>query len=275
MKSITWKAVVLGVWKTTNDRHLGLIAAGVAFFTMFAIFPALAAVIAIWGFWADPAVILAELESVRKLLPPEAFDLLQQQILDLVYANDSKIGWTTVLPLMVALWSARAGVAAMVQGLNAIHGVPNRNGLGDLVLSLVLTVALVGVSLVALVAVIVLPLVVAFVPLGPFAAQVLPLAKWSVMPAVVVFGLGLIYRFGPNRDPDHALKITPGIVLSLVLWLAASEAFSLYLTNFGNYNRVYGSIGAVIALLTWFYLSAYAVLLGAALNSTLAGLRRP
>lgn len=256
-----------------DDRRIGLISAGVAFFAMFAIFPAVAAVIALWGFFSDPLVVVAQLETARGFLPAAAYDVLERQILALIEANDSTLGWATLVSFAVAFWSARAGVAAIVQGINAIFSVPNRAGFGHLVQSLIMTLALIGVALVALTAVIVLPLVLAFAPLGPFEAQLIQLVKWSVSPLVVIFGIGLVYRFGPNLHRRRQGWLTPGLALALLLWLGASSGLSVYLTNFGNYNEVYGSIGAVIALLMWFYLSAYAVLLGAALNAALIEMR--
>lgn len=261
------------VTKHLEPINLQLISAGVAFFCFLAIFPALAAVIAIWGFVADPAVIIVQLETIQDFLPAEAFDLLQAQVNALIAANDSTLGWATTISLAVALWSARAGVAAIIQGINAIFGVPDRSGVGHLLLSILLTLVLVAVVLVALLAVIVVPLVLAFVPLGPIESTLIWLAKWSVSPLIIIFGTGLIYRYGPNLKRRRPGWVTHGLGVALAIWLVASVAFSFYLTNFHTYNQVYGSIGAVIALLMWFYISAYAVLIGAALNATIADRR--
>ncbi|MDR5652385.1 YihY/virulence factor BrkB family protein [Ruixingdingia sedimenti] len=261
------------VWRLMGSRHLGLISAGVAFFGILAVFPALAALIAIWGFFADPLEVSRQLQELAEFLPAEAFDILRNQTEALVQANTSRFGWTTALSLGAALWSARAGVAALVQGINAIFGLENRGGVLHQVTALVLTVAFVGSALMALAAGIVLPVVLAFVPLGPFEAGLITLVQWAIAPAATVLGIGMAYRYGPNVPGARPRLFSPGLWLAVALWLAASQAFSVYLTNFGNYNQIYGSIGAVVALMMWLYISAYAVLIGAALNAALAARR--
>lgn len=266
----SWKRAVTGVWRLSGERPLGLIAAGVGFFAMFAIFPAVAALVALWGFWADPALIDQQMEDLTRLLPPDAFALLNGQVEALIAANVSTVGWTTAISTGAALWSARAGVGALIEGINAVHGTRNRGGVLHAIASLLMTLVLVGVVIVALAAVIVLPVVLAFFPLGGFAGFALNLAKWALVLLVVGFGIGLIYRYGPNIEGQRPPFLSPGLVFSVLLWAGMSLLFSRYFGNFGSYNRIYGSIGAVIALLMWFYLSAYVVMLGAALNAVLA-----
>lgn len=236
---------------------------------MLAIFPGLAALVALWGFVADPAVVADSLSDSAEFLPPAAFDVLQAQVGDLVTATPAQLGWTTALSLGAALWSARAGMAALVQGINATFGLENRSGAMHQLMALALTLALVGAALMALAAGIVVPIVLAFAPLGPFEAGLVTLARWSIAPLVTVLGIGMVYRYGPNVRGPRPPLLSTGLLVAVVLWLAASEGFSIYLVNFDSYNKVYGSIGAVIALLMWFYLSAYAILVGAAVNAVL------
>ncbi len=261
------------VWHATDDRHLGLIAAGVAFYAMLAIFPGMAATIAIWGVFADPVVIRDYLTSVRDLVPDAAYGILEAQLNALLSANSSTLGWTTAVSLVVALYSVHSGVSALIAGLNAIHASRRRAGLMRHVGSLLLTFSLMGVFLAALATVVLLPVILNFLPLGPVTGYLLTIFPWLLMFVVVLIVLGLFYRWGPNMDDRHAW-ITPGAVLAALLWAGASMAFSVYLANFGAYNRVYGSIGAVIALLMWLYISAYIVLLGAAINAERARLIR-
>ena len=262
-------AMLGAVWRATGDRHLGLSAAGVAFYAMLSIFPGVAVVLAVWGFVSDPAVIEGQVQMLRGFVPPEAFTLLNDQVLALIAANTGTIGWTTALSLAAALWSVRAGLAAMIHGLDTIHGTVLRGGLGHTLASMVLSLALIGVAVVALAAVVISPILLAFVPFGPMAGAVVIGVKWGLTLLVVVLGITLVYRYGPNRDIERAVWVSPGLLLAVLLWAGSSVAFSAYLTNFGSYNRVYGSIGAVVALLMWFYISAYAVLLGAAVNAEL------
>lgn len=257
------------VSQIATEAKLGLVAAGVAFFAMLAIFPAVAAVIALWGYAWDPAVIEQQAALMAEFLPSQAFDLFYGQVQALIAANNSTLGWASILSTLVALWSARSGVAALLQGLNTIHRTRDRGGLRHVVAAMLLTLILIAMGLIGLAAVIVLPIILAVIPLGPFAKLVLPVAQWSTALAAVLLGIGLLYRFGPNLDERNE-RVWPGLLLAVALWIAASVGFSFYISHFHSYNRIYGSIGAVVALLMWFYLSAYVILLGAALNVALA-----
>jgi len=265
---VAW-STIKAIWNATGDRDLSLIAAGVAFYAMLAIFPGVAALIALWGYLADPAVIEAQMQPFARFLPHEAFTLVDLQVKALIAANHSTLQWATALSIIAALWSARAGIAAMIHGLDVIHGTTLRGGLGHTLAAMALTLVLIGVAMVALVAVVVAPVLLALAPIGPWTAWTIAGLKWFAAVTVVVMGIMVLYRYGPNRQKERAVFVSPGLVLAVVLWSGASVAFSFYLSNFGSYNQVYGSIGAVIALLMWFYISAYAVLLGAALNAEL------
>lgn len=268
-----WR-VIVGVWKIMGERNLGLISAGVAFYAMLSIFPAVAAIIALLGFLADPGVVERQMQLLADFLPADAHGLLSRQVDRLVSANDSTLGWATTVSLAAAIWSARLGVAAMMRGLTAIYGRTHRGGVQHLALAIVLTGILITVAIVALLAVLVLPVVLAFLPLGPFTGMALGVANWALGVGVVLGGVSILYRYGPSRNGPRTRWLSPGLGLAILLWGTASFAFARFLANFGNYNEVYGSIGAVIALLMWFYITAYAVLLGGALNAELERLGR-
>lgn len=258
--------LVSALMRRSDRAELGLIAAGVAFFGFLAIFPAVAVIIAVWGFMADPAVIRQEVALLQDFLPVDAYVLLTAQVDGLLSANVRTLGWSTVFSTVLAFWAARAGMAALIQGLNAVHYLPQRNGLWHQVQALVMTIALIGLALGAMLASVVGPLVIALLPLGRFAAITLELANFLLGAVLLVLALGLAYRFGPNRKLPHPL-FTRGLLLALVLWALASRGFVIYLANFNTYNQIYGSIGAVAALLMWLYLSVYAVLIGAAYDA--------
>lgn len=269
-QALTPWTIVTGLWRLADERNLGLVAAGVAFYAMFALFPALTAVVSVWSWMADPAALQSYLEVAEGFIPPEAFGLITGQVEALVRASGGQAGWRTGISLGVALWSTRTGLASVVQGLNAIYGSPSRSGLGQVVVAMGLTLAVLGMAIAALITIVLVPIVLAFLPLGPVEGRIVAGLPWAATFLLVLATLGLVYRFGPNTGTGHrAGWITPGAGLAALLWAAASLAFSLYLANFGSYNRIYGALGAAVALLMWFYLSAYAVLLGAALNRVL------
>ncbi|KQI72834.1 ribonuclease BN [Loktanella sp. 5RATIMAR09] len=267
--------ILAAVWTTAGEKHLGLIAAGVAFFGMFGIFPGIAAVIAIFGLIADPVVIAEQLTLMQDIIPPDAYNLISSQVFRLVAAPADALGWATGVSIMLALWSCRAGVAALIGGLNAIAGQRMRNGIWQVIVALLLTFALVTLAIVALVVVVIVPIGLAFIPVANSTAWLLEGIRWLIALGVLMLGLSLLYRFGPARIGSRGRWFTVGAFVVVVLWVAASAGLSFYLTNFASYNEVYGSIGAVIGLLLWLYVSAYLILLGAALNVQVHGYDTP
>ena len=173
------------------------------------------------------------------------------------------------ISLFLALWTARASIAALMRGLNAIHGLPNRASHWHHLRAILLTFVLVGLAIAALMAAVVGPLILNFFPLGAFATIALEVVQLLISLMIVVIGVALVYRLGLNRQIRHPL-FTRGILVAVVIWVAASRGLVVYLANFDTYNRVYGSIGAVAALLVWLYLSGYAILLGAAVDASRA-----
>ena len=266
--------LVRGIAQRMEQTNLSLVAAGVAFYAMFAIFPGLTATIALWSIVADPGVIRSYLTVAEDFIPTDAYAIVLDQILALLAAPRTALGWGTALSVLIALFSARAGVGALVRALNVIHGTRQRNTLWALLTGYAMTMALVGVMLAALATVVVVPIALRFLPLGLLNGWLLSALPWGAMLLLMLTALGILYRYGPNTEGHRDPIMTWGAVMATLSWAAASLAFSFYLTNFGAYNRVYGSIGAVIALLMWLYLSAFSVLLGAALNAELMARRR-
>ena len=269
-----WRLFV-GVWNASGDRHVGVIAAGVAFYGMFAVFPGMAATIAIWSIFADPAVIQSYLSEIRDVMPSAAFDVLQTQLTALLSAKPGTLGWATAISLGVAFYSVHNGVAALISALDAISGYRSRSAFRKLAGSVLLTFAILGLAILALATVVIVPVVLGFFPIGIGEVLILRVLPWAVLIFVLMIFLGMMYRWGPNAQGARLPWFTPGSFLAAGLWAAASIAFSVYLANFGNYNRIYGSIGAVIALLMWFYISGYIVLLGAILNAEIVRQRSP
>ncbi|QBF29961.1 YihY/virulence factor BrkB family protein [Thalassococcus sp. S3] len=268
VRGILW-STLRGLAADIGDKNLGLISAGVAFFSMLSLFPALAAFVAIWGLFSDPVVVSEQLEVLRPLVPADVYSLIEVQLTGIAGAQNQTLGWAGVLSILLALWSARAGVGAMMMGLNAIFEEKNRGGLAHYATALGLTVALVCVGMVAMLAVVITPIILAFIPLGPIASITAEALRWLIGIFVIFVGIALLYRYGPNRRGPKLPWITPGAILSVICWIAVSIAFSVYISQFDSYNKTYGSIGAVIAMLMWLYLSSFLVLLGAGLNAHL------
>lgn len=272
MSNLSLSRIVM-IWRSFRDvlgkNDLDLISAGVAFYGMFSIFPAFAASIAIFGIVADPVVIAEQLDLMRDVIPADVFTLFEAQIDRLLGAGSATLGWASFVSLAIALWSARAGVGAMLRGLNAIYAGQTRSGVRQAATALAMTVAMIGVALIALIVVVAAPIAIAFIPLANEWSGLIEVIRWAVALFVLLAALGILYRYGPNAA-HRSGWVTLGAFVAVGLWYLVSIAFSAYIANFGNYNQVYGSLGAVVALLMWFYLSSYLVLLGGALNVSIA-----
>ena len=262
------------MWEALDDRNLGLIAAGVAFYAMLAVFPGLAVTIAIWGFFSDPSLMRDNFSMIEEFIPHDAYVIVLDEVTRLVLANPGALGWTTAVSLTIGLYSAHNGVLALVSGLNAVHAREQHPGLSRYLISIILTFALIGLLIATLATVVIVPTALNWIPLGTAGAWLLKIIPVSILLIAVLVFLGMFYRWGPNQPEARHSWLTPGALLAAILWAATSIAFSVYLGNFGTYNRIYGSIGAVIALLMWFYISAYIILFGGIVNAEIARLRR-
>ncbi|MBK6466303.1 MAG: YihY/virulence factor BrkB family protein [Rhodobacter sp.] len=264
-----WRFVV-AVWTRVGDGHFGLVAAGVAFFAMFAVFPGLAALVAIWGLMADPGVIAGYLLVAERFLPLDAARLVHEQVMGLLNAPSATLGWTTFVSLALALYSARAGVSALIQGLDVVHRAQPRGFFWGYAMDLILTMALIGALMVALATVVIVPILLRYVTLGTFEAWLTKVLPWAAMFLSVLTCLSILYRFGPNVPGGFKSGwISVGVLFAALAWAGVSMGFSIYLSNFNSYNRIYGSIGAVIILMMWLYLSVWAILVGGAINAEL------
>lgn len=255
------------VWLRMENSHFGLISAGVAFYAMFALFPGLTATIAIWSLISDPSVISDYVQVADEFLPHDAAVLVHDQIFALISTPRVHLGWATLLSLSIAIYSARAGISALIEGLDVVHRATSRSLLQGWWVEFVMTLSLITALLLALATVVVVPLVLSQFTMGALDAWLLVALPWGAMVLLLMSCLVILYRFGPNTPRRRVHRVIPGAFLAALVWALVSIALSAYLANFNSYNRIYGAIGAVIALLMWLYLSVWSVLLGAAVNA--------
>lgn len=205
-----WMSVLRAVWQQVDERNLGLIAAGVAFLSLLSLFPALTAVVSLWGVFADPEALRLQLSLSQQMVPTEAFRIIDDQIAQLAAAGSVSLSWAGGLSLVLSLWSARLGVGALTRGLNAVYEEPNRGGVLHVAGVIGLTLLLMAVSLLLLGVLVVVPLVLSLVPLGPLAVTAVLVVKWLSLALVLVLTLGLVYRLAPNRRPARVAWLSPG-----------------------------------------------------------------
>jgi membrane protein len=266
----SWWAVARRAWAELKHDHVSLVAAGVAFYALMAIFPAIIAAVTVYGLVADPTRIRGQLAPVVKVLPDQAADLVVNQLTSVVRAGSGGLTLGLVVSLLATIWAAAGGMQALITGLNIIYGAEeSRNFLKLRGLSIALTFgALVTVG-VALGLVAAFPVALKFLglsPVGQFAAEV---ARWAVLLGVVGIGFGVLYRYAPDRGHARWRWISAGSAVALAVWIAASVGFSLYVSHFGSYNKTYGSLAGVVVLLLWLWLSTFAILLGAEIDAVI------
>lgn len=262
-----YRRAVFASFSKIGPDNLSLIAAGVGFFGMLSLFPALAALIAVLSLIADPEVVVVQLEEMRELVPEDVYDILHTQIVGLASTSSDTLGWAGLASVLVALWSARAGVGAMIHGMNVVYDCENRSTWRHYLRAIMITVVLIATGIVALLSVVIAPVVLAFFPLGSFTSVVIEFLRWTAATGMILVGIWILYRFGPKREQKLKGFFTPGLLFSVTTWAVVSVGFSYYVSQFGNYNEIYGSIGAVIAMLVWFWISSFLVLIGGLLNA--------
>ena len=265
-----WWAVVRRVLREAVSDQVGMAAASCGFYAMLALFPAISVTIALYGLIADPIAIERQLESLRDVVPDSTHELISVRVHDLAAAGPTRLSWGLALSLVVAVWSAMNGTKGIINAMNVAYEERERRSFLrlNLVAFLFTLGGIIGVIL-ALAVIVLVPAALSFDWLGPLAALAVRVCSFALLFGFVVVGLALLYRFGPARKAARWRWITPGSLLAAALWLAASLAFSFYVSNFGSYDAAYGALGGVVVALLWFYISAFAVTLGAELNAEL------
>jgi membrane protein len=263
-----WIDILRRTWRQAKEDNISIVAAGVAFYALLAIFPALGAALSIYGFFADPADVSRQLASFAGLLPGDAQSLLERQLSEVSAQPRSALSLGAIVGVALALWSASAGVKTMMTALNIAYEEDEARGfIRYNAAALAMTFSAIVSGLVAISLVAVLPPILEALPLPDWLHWVVSLVRWPVLAALVIVGLAVLYRYGPSRTMARWSWVSWGAVAATILWIVASLIFSWYAANFANYNKTYGSVGAIVALLMWFYLTAYVVLMGAELNS--------
>jgi membrane protein len=263
-----WKDILWRTYEEFNKDRIMSVAAGVTYYALLAVFPAIAALVSIYGLFADPGTIQDHLNTLSGVLPSGALDIIREQVIRIASQGGGTLGFGFIFGLGLSLWSSNAGMKAIFDALNIVYGEEEKRSFIKLnLLSLSFTLGAIAFILIALAGIIVLPIVLNFIGLGSGTEWLVSLARWPILLIGVIFGLSLIYRFGPSRDKAEWRWVTPGGIVAAVLWLAVSMVFSWYVANFGSYNETYGSLGAVIGFMTWIWLSTIVVLLGAEINA--------
>ncbi|MDB5569229.1 MAG: Ribonuclease [Hyphomicrobiales bacterium] len=263
-----WRDVFLRMWSGIFRDRVFSLAAGVAFYAILAIFPAIGATISVYGLFADATSAPAHLSLLAGILPPGAAELLGEQMVRVSSAASKSLGWALLTSLLISLWSANAGVAAIFDALNVVFKEHEKRPL-YVFYALTLTFTAVAVLFLALAIglIVVFPIVLKYFGWGSFGESLLSVLRWPALFVVVVMVLSVFYRYGPSRRRAKWRWVSFGSIMASMVWIAASILFSWYVASFDSYNRMYGSLGGIIAFMVWLWLSSVVVLLGAEIDA--------
>jgi membrane protein len=245
-------------------------AAGCAFYATLALFPALTTLVSLYGLFFSPANVEQQLGYLRGLVPVPAFTLISERVHDLVAAPSGQLGLRLVVGSLVAFWSSAAGTKSMLSALNVAYNVDEqRSFLRFQAATLAMTLAAMLVAVLGITVLVFVPVVVNFLGLEAHASTLLHATSIVMLLAFVAASTAALYRVGPSRSRKRGQRIFPGTIVATVLWLCASIALTFYVANLANFGVMYGPIAAVIGIMLWFWLTVYAVILGAELNAQL------
>jgi membrane protein len=265
---LSLKEVLLRVYRSISGDRILLIAAGVTFYAILALFPGIGAIVSIYGLFADPSGIVAHLDTLSGVAPGGAVDVLRDQLTRLVHQRRAMLAFGFAVSLGIALWSANAGISSLFDALTAVYEEKEERSLIKYyAISLGFTGGAIVLALISLAIMIALPFVLDQIPNHRVASVLLKMIRWPILFVIMALVLSVVYRFGPSRSAPRWRWITWGSIFAATAWLAASALFSWYVANFGSYNRTYGSLGAIIGFMTWMWVSIIVVLVGAKLDA--------
>ena len=265
----SWKQIGKRVYSQLTVDHISIVSAGVAFYFFLALFPTFIAAISIFGLIMDPAQIQQQISEVAHILPDQSSQMISNILEGIADKSGKSLGWSLVWSILFSLFTAMQGTKAVFEGINVAYdeidgrGFFKYNGL-----TLLFTLGGIVIAIISSALVVVFPAIVDAINLPAYGVEtVIQWLRWPVLALIVMGILAILYKIAPDRRNPQFRWVTWGAVIATILWLVGSILFSIYISNFGNYDRMYGSFSAVIVLLLWFFITAYAILLGAEINS--------
>ena len=263
-----WRDIFWRVWDQMSRDNLSIVAAGVAFYGLLALFPLISAIVSIYGLVADPQTVQQQVADLGGILPQDTRQIVDEQLTRVTASANTALTVGVIFGLVLTLWSAGAGTKALIEGLNIVYGEEERRGFIKLnAVALGLTLGLILFMIVALALVAILPALIGSLGLPELVRESARWLRWPILALAFMIVLAALYRYAPSRSEPRWRWVTPGAVGATALWIIGSVLFSWYVSSFGSYNETYGSLAAVVVLMMWFWVSAYIVLLGAEWNA--------
>lgn len=265
LRDVFWR-----VFAAFSDDRVTLIAAGVTYYLLLALFPAVSALVSIYGFVADPLAITDRISFLSSIMPADGLKIFLDQMAKLATEQGTTLSFGLVVGLLIALWSANNGIKALFEAMNVAYGENEKRSILRVnLISLIFTFGALIVAVVILFAMGLVPALLSYLWLGSFAETIIRIARWPFMMIFVAAGIMALYRFGPSREPAKLRWLTWGAGFATLFWFGASLGVSWYLSNVANYNATYGTLGALIGFMVWTWISVIIVIVGAEINAEL------
>lgn len=264
-----WWDICKRVYHSMSQDNLSFVAAGVAFYALLAIFPALAACVSVYAYFTSAADISEQISKFITLLPPSSREILLQQVSEVTQQSQKVLSISAIGTLLLTIWSSSKGCHALITACNITYHQHNtRQFFNALLIRFLFSLGAIFVAVIALLIIGILPIVLNIVGLKDSIDTVIKLLTWPLLAATFHFALAFVYRYAPHRKPAKWRWVTTGSFMATGLWILASLGFSYYVSQFASYNETYGSLGGVVIMLMWLYISAYIIIFGAAINAS-------
>lgn len=266
-----WKQILIRAWTESSKDNISLIASGVAFCAILAMVPTLGAIVLTYGLIATPETVSANIASLTSMMPDDAARLIGEQLANVVTSSDGKKGVGLIIALGIALYGVMKGASSIITAMNIAYDEEETRGFFRLnLLALAIAAGSVVLAILVMLAITTMASLESLLPAAPaFVTFLGKLISYAVVGTVGAAMAATVYRYGPDRAHAKWKWLSPGSIFTSLAWLIITLGFGIYVANFGNYDATYGSLGAAMVMLTWLYLSAYALLLGAELNCEL------
>ena len=261
-----WGRILVRVFVKMNRYSLPVVSGGIAYFLLLSLFPAVGSIISIYGLFADPAIITDHINRLYGLMPPDVITLLHEKARSITLKSDTSLGWSAGLALAFSIYTTLLGMKAIIKGINITYKLKeSRNILQFNIMAIFLTAIFLLFFGMAVSVIIILPVVFNFLNIEVGGA--LPFIRWPVILVMLLLMLSTIYRFAPSRKSPKWIWLSPGSIFATLIWIAGTVLFSLYVEFYASYDRTYGTLGAVVIMMVWFWLTGFIILLGALLNA--------
>ena len=262
-----WKKVLIRIKERIVEDHIPIISAGVAFYAFLAIFPGIMALFSIYGLALDAQSAQEHITRLATVMPEESISLIERRVDKLMETSPRALGWGTSIGILFALWSANRGIKSLFTALDVAYRVKNRRGfIKKNVMTMAFTLGILIVIIVSLVLIVLFPVLVNTIGLPETIERVINWLRWPFLGLIVISAISMIYKYGPARETPGFEWVVLGATVATILWLIASWGFSLYVSNFGNFSEMYGSLSAVVILLLWLFITSFIILVGGELN---------